>query len=460
MMCLAPASSRIRATAIPAAPTPEITMRMSSSRRPVRVRALNSAAITTTAVPCWSSWNTGMSRSALSRSSISKQRGAEMSSRLMPPKVGAIASTASTISSGSRVSRQIGKASIPANSLNSIALPSITGLADSAGHLAEHPRTVVDLDSQGEAVLGAGDGRHGPPGCYAARGRGLERCSETEPLAAAEKPARFRTTVPDELFLIDGNSLAYRAFFALPESIATSTGVPTNTIFGFASMLVKILTDYGPKATVVVWDAGDTGRREVYPEYKAQRTTRPDLLKEQWPHLEPLVEALGYKNLAIEGFEADDVIASIVEAARHEQPPIPVMVVTGDRDAYQLVGDGVKIMTTSRGITDTRVYDREGVVERYGIPPELIPDFIGLKGDTSDNIPGVPGIGDKTAAELLQRFGSLEGVLEHVDDISGAKRKQNLIEHADDARLSKLSSTITRDMPLHLGASAFTSQPP
>ena len=215
--------------------------------------------------------------------------------------------------------------------------------------------------------------------------------------------------MPDELFLIDGNSLAYRAFFALPESIATSTGVPTNAIFGFASMLVKILTDYGPKATVVVWDAGDTGRKELYADYKAQRTTRPDLLKEQWPHLEPLVDAFGYRTCRVEGYEADDVIASIVERARHADPPIPVMVVTGDRDAYQLVDDGVvKIMTTSRGITDTRVYDREGVIDRYGIPPELIPDFIGLKGDTSDNIPGVPGIGDKTAAELLQRFGSLE----------------------------------------------------
>src|ERR1700716_2830687 len=160
----------------------------------------------------------------------------------------------------------------------------------------------------------------------------------------------------DELFLIDGNSLAYRAFFALPESIATSTGVPTNAIFGFASMLVKILTDYGPKATVVVWDAGDTGRREVYADYKAQRTTRPDLLKEQWPHLEPLVDAFGYRNLRVQGYEADDVIASIVERARHEQPPIPAMVVTGDRDAYPLVDDGVRIMTTSPGVTDTRPY--------------------------------------------------------------------------------------------------------
>jgi DNA polymerase-1 len=266
--------------------------------------------------------------------------------------------------------------------------------------------------------------------------------------------------VPDELFLIDGNSLAYRAFFALPESIATSTGVPTNAIFGFASMLVKILTDYGPKATVVVWDAGYTGRREVYEDYKAQRSTRPDLLKEQWPHLAPLVEAFGYRNLKVDGYEADDVIASIVELARDEQPPVPVMVVTGDRDAYQLVRDGVRIMTTSRGITDTKVYDAQGVEDRYGIPPELIPDFIGLKGDTSDNIPGVPGIGDKTAADLLQRFGSLEAVLDGVDQISGAKRKQNLIEHAQAARISKQLATAKRDIPVALDLHSFVAAPP
>jgi DNA polymerase-1 len=266
--------------------------------------------------------------------------------------------------------------------------------------------------------------------------------------------------VPDELFLIDGNSLAYRAFFALPESIATSTGVPTNAIFGFASMLVKILTDYGPKATVVVWDRGHSGRKDVYGEYKAQRSSRPDLLREQWPHLEPLVEAFGYRNLGVEGYEADDVIASIAARAREADPPVPVMVVTGDRDAYQLVEDGVRIMTTSRGITDTRVYDREGVIERYGIPPELVPDFIGLKGDTSDNIPGVPGIGDKTAADLLQRFGSLEAVLDNIDEISGAKRKENLTEHADDARISKELATAMRDIPIEFDVSEFNDQPP
>jgi DNA polymerase I len=262
-----------------------------------------------------------------------------------------------------------------------------------------------------------------------------------------------------ELFLIDGNSLAYRAFFALPESIATSRGEPTNAIFGFASMLVKILTEYGPKATIVVWDAGMSGREQQYEPYKAERRPRPDLLREQWPHLEPLVEAFGYENVRVEGFEADDVIASLAEQAK--QAGIPVMIVTGDRDAYQLAENGsVRIMTTSRGITDTRVYDREGVVERYGIPPELVTDFIGLKGDTSDNIPGVPGIGDKTAAQLLQQYGSLEEVLEHIDDISGEKRRQNLRENADLARISKSLATLHRGIDAGIDVAEVAGRDP
>src|SRR4028118_21500 len=126
---------------------------------------------------------------------------------------------------------------------------------------------------------------------------------------------------PDELYLIDGNSLVYRAFFALPESIATSTGFPTNAIFGFASMLVKILTEHGTKPTVVVWDAGSSGRKDVYPEYKAQRSSRPDRLREQWPHFEPLVEAFGYTNIQLAGYEADDVIATLAERAREQRIP-------------------------------------------------------------------------------------------------------------------------------------------
>jgi len=253
---------------------------------------------------------------------------------------------------------------------------------------------------------------------------------------------------PRELFLIDGNSLVYRAFFALPETIATSRGVPTNAIFGFASMLVKLMTEYGQKPTIVAWDAGDSGRKALAADYKAGRAKRPDLLREQFPHMEPLVEAFGYTNVRAEGYEADDVIATL--AARARERGVEVMVVTGDRDTFQLIEDGVRVMATGRGITDTKIYDREAVIDRYGIGPELIPDFYGLKGDTSDNIPGVPGIGDKTAAQLLQRFGDLESVLAGVDEISGAKRKENLVDHAEDARLSKQLATSIRDVPIDL----------
>jgi DNA polymerase I len=252
-----------------------------------------------------------------------------------------------------------------------------------------------------------------------------------------------RSTAP-ELFLIDGNSLAYRAFFALPESIGTSDGRPTNAIYGLASMLVKVIDEHAPAGVVVAWDAGMSGREVTYDLYKAQRKPRPDLLREQWPHLMPLVEAFGYTNVKVEGYEADDVIAALTRQAREEG--ISVMVVTGDRDAYQLVGEGVRVMSTSRGITETKIYDTDAVVERYGVPPELITDLMGLRGDTSDNIPGVPGIGEKTATQLLQQFGSLEAVLGSVDQISGAKRKQNLVEHADDARMSQQLATLQYDI--------------
>jgi len=260
--------------------------------------------------------------------------------------------------------------------------------------------------------------------------------------------ARVRWALARELFLIDGNSLVYRAFFALPESIATSDGRPTNAIFGFASMLVKLLTDHGVQPTVVVWDRGSSGRKEVYAEYKGHRPKKPDLLAEQYPHMEPLVEAFGYKNYGVEGYEADDVIATLAEKAR--EAGIPVTIVTGDRDALQLVGDGIKVMATARGITDTKVYDRQDVKDRYDIWPEMIPDFYGLKGDTSDNIPGVPGIGDKTAAQLLNKFGDLEGVLSSIDEISGAKRKENLTNHAENARISKQLAMAQRDVPVEL----------
>ena len=279
---------------------------------------------------------------------------------------------------------------------------------------------------------------------------------------AVRAPAREPAGERRRLFLIDGPSLVYRAFFALPESIATSTGVPTNAIFGFASMLVKIVTEHGVCPTVVAWDAGTSGRNELFADYKAQRRSRPDLLKQQWPAMEPLVEAFGYRNVRVEGFEADDVIASLAQRALAADPPVPVMIVTGDRDVFQLIDERglVKVMATARGITDTKVYDRQAVIDRYGIPPELIPDFYGLKGDTSDNIPGVPGIGDKTASELIQSYGSLEDVLAHIEDISGPKRKQNLLEHADAARVSKQLATVQRDLEVDFDIAVEATREP
>jgi DNA polymerase I len=263
---------------------------------------------------------------------------------------------------------------------------------------------------------------------------------------------------PGELFLIDGNSLAYRAFFALPESIATSDGRPTNAIYGFASMMVKVLTDHRPAAVVVAWDAGMSGREQTYEPYKAQRPSRPDLLKEQWPHLMPLAEAFGFANVRVEGYEADDVIATL--ARRASDRGIPVMVVSGDRDAFQLVGDGIRVMATSRGVTDTKIYDREAVIERWGVAPESVPDLIGLKGDTSDNIPGVPGIGEKTAAQLLQEYGTVEEVLSNIDNISGKKRKENLTDHADDARVSRDLATLVFDVDVELDLDAVLEAEP
>jgi DNA polymerase-1 len=250
------------------------------------------------------------------------------------------------------------------------------------------------------------------------------------------------------LLLIDGNSLAYRAFFALPESIATSTGEPTNALFGFASMLVKLYQDLGPVPTAVVWDAGMSGRTEVYPEYKAQRAKKPDLLRQQWPFLSEISAGFGYANVSSKGWEADDVIGTLALHARERK--LRTVIVTGDRDQFQLIDpdDWVGVMATARGITETKVYDYQAVIDRYGLKPELIPDFYGLKGDTSDNIPGVPGIGDKTAAQLLQQFGDLETVLASIDQISGAKRKENLAAHAENARISRELARIHTDVPV------------
>src|SRR5438094_363313 len=260
-----------------------------------------------------------------------------------------------------------------------------------------------------------------------------------------------------ELFLVDGNNLAYRAFFALPEELATTEGFPTNALLGFTNMLFKLLSDYKPKGVAVAWDTRPAERLEVASDYKADRRPTPDLLGEQFPFFRPIVEAFGYRNLEFEGWEADDVIATL--ATRADEAGIRTCIVSTDRDAFQLVSENVSLMMTPRGVSDVHVYTPERVEARYGIRPDQIPDFIGLKGDTSDNIPGIPGIGDKTAGQLIAQYGSLEGVLEHVDELSPARRK-NIAEHAEEARRSKELATMRRDLDLNCDPAELVLLPP
>jgi DNA polymerase-1 len=259
-----------------------------------------------------------------------------------------------------------------------------------------------------------------------------------------------------ELFLVDGNNLAYRAYFALPEDIATSEGFHTNALYGFTSMLLKLLSDYKPRGVAVAWDTHPVHRVQLLEAYKEHRRPMPDLLREQFPHFRPLVEAFGYTNVEFEGWEADDVIATL--ATRAEAAGVQTCIVSTDRDAFQLVSERTCLMMTPRGISEVQVYTPERVSARYGITPEQVPDFIGLKGDASDNIPGVPGIGEKTAAELIIRYGSLEEVLAHAAEQTPARRRK-LEEFAQQARDSKLLATVRRDLEIEFDPAALVSAP-
>src|SRR5579862_1433810 len=264
-----------------------------------------------------------------------------------------------------------------------------------------------------------------------------------------------------ELFLVDGNNLAYRAYFALPEELATTEGFPTNALLGFTNMLFKLLSDYKPKGVAVAWDTRPVHRHAIAEEgdvvYKEGRRPMADLLAEQFPHFRPIVEAFGYRNLEFEGWEADDVIATL--ATRADEAGIKTTVVSTDRDAFQLVSENVALMMTPRGVSDVNVYTPERVEARYGIRPGQIPDFIGLKGDSSDNIPGIPGIGDKTAGQLIAQYGSLEEVIAHANELSPARRK-NVTEFADQARLAKELATMRRDLDIDCDPSALVLAPP
>jgi DNA polymerase I len=260
-----------------------------------------------------------------------------------------------------------------------------------------------------------------------------------------------------ELFLVDGNNLAYRAYFALPEELATSEGFATGALLGFTNMLFKLLSDYRPKGVAVAWDTRPVHRTELSEAYKSERRPMPDLLREQFPYFRPIVEAFGYRNLEFEGWEADDVIATL--ASRADAAGVRTCVVSTDRDAFQLVTDNVCLMMTPRGVADVHVYTPERVEARLGITADKVPDFIGLKGDPSDNIEGVPGIGDKTASQLIAKYGSVEGVLENVDELTPA-RARALREHAEQALRSKELATMRRDLEIDCDPAELVLSPP
>ncbi|MDT8444529.1 MAG: ribonuclease HI, partial [Desulfuromonadales bacterium] len=233
-------------------------------------------------------------------------------------------------------------------------------------------------------------------------------------------------------------------------------GMPTNAVFGFTKMLLDLLREQRPDYLTVIFDRPreETFRREIYAEYKANRNDMPEDLAHQIPYIKLILQALNIPALEAPGFEADDVIATL--ARRYAAEGVQVTVVTGDKDLLQIVDDRIGLLDTMK---DKRSGPQE-VLERFGIPAELVPDVLGLAGDTSDNIPGVPGIGEKTAAELVRRFGSLEGVLEWKHLARGKKRKENLRNYADQARLSKILATVRYDVDLEIPLADLQRQAP
>ncbi len=249
-----------------------------------------------------------------------------------------------------------------------------------------------------------------------------------------------------KLLLIDGHSLAYRAFYALPTDLATKAGTITNAVYGFTSMLVKVLTDEHPDFIVVAFDTGaPTFRDAMDAEYKAGRKETPAVFSAQLPLIREVLDALQIPVLTKEGVEADDVIATLATEA--DQAGLDVIVVTGDRDTFQLVHDPhVRVLYNKRGVSDYALYDEAGIQERTGgVTPEQYPDYAALRGDTSDNLPGVPGIGEKTAAKLITTYGSLEGILEHLDELQPRVR-QNLGEMRERVLLNREMSVLRRDV--------------
>lgn len=251
-----------------------------------------------------------------------------------------------------------------------------------------------------------------------------------------------------KIAVIDGNSLMHRAYHAIQTPMFAKDGTPTNAVFGFVQMLCKFAEDAKPDAVICAFDAGKPEFRIAeMPGYKAQRPKMDDELHVQFPVMEELLASMRIPVVKVRGWEGDDILGTI--AARDEALGFQTLLVTGDKDACQLASDLTQIVTTKRGITDVVVYGPDEVMEKYGVTPDQFCDYLGLMGDSSDNIPGVPGVGPKKAMQLLEQYGSIEGIYEHIDELKG-KQRENLVQNEQLAYLSRQIATIVRDLDFEL----------
>jgi len=262
------------------------------------------------------------------------------------------------------------------------------------------------------------------------------------------------TDQPQRIYLIDGSSYIYRAYFAIRQ-LSNSKGVATNAVFGFTNMLLKVMREENPDHLAVIFDAkGPSFRKEIYPEYKANRSAMPEDLRPQIPLIKEVVRAFNMPALELAGYEADDIIATL--ARRFAERGMAVTVVTGDKDLMQIVGEQVRLLDTMKD----RVTGLSEVAARFGGTPDKVVEVQALAGDSSDNVPGVPGIGEKTARELITKFGTLENLLDNIDQVSGKKRQENLRQYGEQARLSKQLVCLVDDLPLEVDYDNFAISEP
>ncbi|WP_103503740.1 MULTISPECIES: DNA polymerase I [unclassified Streptomyces] len=264
------------------------------------------------------------------------------------------------------------------------------------------------------------------------------------------KTAEKKTETARRLMLLDGHSLAYRAFFALPaENFTTAVGQPTNAIYGFTSMLANTVRDEAPTHLAVAFDVSrKTWRSERFPEYKATRSATPDAFRGQVELIGELLDAMAVRRFAVDGFEADDVIATLATQAAADG--FEVLIVTGDRDNFQLVTENVTVLYPTKGVSELTRFTPGKIEEKYGLRPDQYPDFAALRGDPSDNLPGIPGVGEKTATKWISQFGSLAELLERADEVKG-KAGQNLRDHLESVRLNRELTEMVRDVELPAG---------